>query len=297
LQSDAKRNERAVFSNNSVRRSMSPLFSTRIVSGSAIAVALLLLASVCGAIRTAATAEPVVVNSAAEARRWLDDRLGRTTLPARFDKPEEGHCFNLAGLLALREDRAELIYPTILGREVGYGPSDLPGAFLLASEHCLIRVHVRQEILDGDQWIAVPLWKRPEIKLPAPDSENAAKQQLPPLGEWRIVPNKPGSGAQLTLERKGFGVWDGASLRTVVFSNSQQSCPHGTALFTVTPAGVTIVFRDTRAQLPFSVDDSVNREDRNVSFMFSAPSCRLTMTIEKEVLSDGEWTRLNPKSE
>lgn len=43
----------------------------------AIAVALLLAAFAYDAGRTVAIAEPVIVNSAAEARRWFDDNMGR----------------------------------------------------------------------------------------------------------------------------------------------------------------------------------------------------------------------------
>lgn len=82
-----------------------------------------------------------------------------------------------------------------------------------------------------------------------------------------------------------------------LFQDSQESCPRGTALFAVMPAGVAIIFRDIRAELPFSVEETVDRQDQNVSFVFSTPTCRLTMKIEKEVASDGAWTRLNPEPE
>ena len=55
--------------------------------------------------------------------------------------------------------------------------------------------------------------------------------------------------------------------------------------------------RDTRAELPFTVEESVDRQNQNVSFVFSSPTCRLTMKIEKEVLHDGVWARLNPEPE
>jgi hypothetical protein len=214
-----------------------PIFANaRIARGMATAVVLLSLASAYDAVRATAVAEPVIVNSAAEARRWMDDRMGRTTLPARFNR--SGSCFNLSGLLALRGDRVELLFRQSSAGEFGYRSSDDPSAIVLADDHCLIQLHISQEVLDGGQWMAVPLRKRPEIKLPTSAEGKALEQQLPPLGEWRIIPNKPGGGAQLTLERKGFGAWDGVSMREVVFSeNSQQSCPRGTALFAVTPTG------------------------------------------------------------
>lgn len=124
------------------------------------------------------------------------------------------------------------------------------------------------------------------------------KQALPPLGEWRIVPNEPGSRAQLTLQRKGFDAWNGTAMQAVIFSKTaQKPCPRGTALFSPMPAGISIVVRDTRAELPFTVDESVDRRNQNVSFIFSSPTCRLTMTIEKELRRDDAWTRLDPEPE
>ena len=272
-------------------------------TGAAITVALLLPIFGYNAARTPVIAEPVIAKSAAEARRWFDDHMGRTTLLAFFDRSKGEDCFNLAGLLALREERIELTYPAILGRGIRHGPSDarplaFRSSFHFQDDRCRIRVSQRQEVLDGGRWIAVGLWKPPELKRPSPDGKNGRKQELPPLGEWRIVPNEPGSGAQLTLQRKGFDAWNGTAMQAVIFSKTaQKPCPRGTALFSVMPAGISIVFRDTRAELPFTVEESVDRQNQNVSFVFSSPTCRLTMKIEKEVLHDGVWARLNPEPE
>lgn len=82
----------------------------------------------------------------------------------------------------------------------------------------------------------------------------------------------------------------------VIFSpDADNRCPQGLVSFGVFTPGVVMTWRKTRAELPFSADDPADFDNRSVSFVLGAPTCRLTIKIEQEVLTDGVWTRLRPE--
>jgi hypothetical protein len=264
----------------------------------AIAVALLSPAFVTEARQSTAAAQQILtLPTAKEMRRW-DDRMGRTTLMAFFDGPADGICFNLAGALTRRDDRVELLYPRVVASAIKHGSRNVPGTLVFEDERCRLRVHFTQEILDSDRWVALAPQGWPGTVSFSQILTNAEGQELPRIPGLHIIPGTRGRGTRMTFGLIESDEGNGLVSRIVLLPESPQaSCPHWTALFTIVPAGAMLVFQDTRAALPFSTTRQASREAQSVSFIFGAATCRLTIKVEKEVLNDGAWTRLNPELE
>jgi hypothetical protein len=276
---------------------MSFLVSRRTTSGAAIAVALLSLGFAREVGQTTATAQQIPTLPTAEAMRWWDDRMGRTTLMAFFDGPEHGICFNLAGVLTRRDDRVELLYPRVVASAIEHGPRHVPGILLLEDERCRLRVHFTQEIRDGDGWIALPPQRSSGTVSFSAILTNAEGQELPRIPGLHIIPGTRGRGTRMTFGLIDSDEGNGLVSRTVLLPNSQGSCPHWTALFSIVPAGAMLVFQNARAELPFSTTREASREGQSVSFVLGTATCRLTIKMEKEVLNDGVWMLVNPESD
>jgi hypothetical protein len=71
-------------------------------------------------------------------------------------------------------------------------------------------------------------------------------------------------------------------------------CPAGTGLFSILPEGLRVLFHRPRAELSFALEELVSRDRRNVALVFSAPTCRMTLKVEKEVRRGDEWVRVAP---
>jgi hypothetical protein len=273
--------------------SMSLFVSTRTANGAAIAVALS-LGFVGETAQTAAQEIPTLPTT--EQMRWWDDRMGRTTLMAFFDGPADGTCFNLAGVLTRRDDRVELLYPRVIASAIRHGSRYVPGILLFEDERCRLRVHFTQEVPDGDGWIALPPQRSPGMVSFGAILTNEEGQELPRIPGLHIIPGTHGKQTRMTFGLIESDEGNGLVSRTVLLPKSPQaSCPHWTALFTIVPAGATLAFQNARAELPFSATREASPEGQSVSFIFGTATCRLTIKVEKEVLNDGAWTRLNPE--
>jgi hypothetical protein len=261
--------------------------SARIAIGAAVALALLSLEFTTGAIHPTAAAERIPRPSPVESMRWWDDRIRRTTLIAFFQGPPDGHCSTLAGVLARQGDRIELLYPRVVAPTVWHGSRSAPGELLFEDERCRIRVNFTQEIADGDRWVALA---------PLRPSGSFSFGDLPRAPGLHIIPSAHGNDMRMTFGLIEADEGNGLVSRVFLLPKSPQSaCPDWTGLFTIVPAGAMLVFQSTRDQSPFAISRQALPEDRSVSFVFAAATCRLTVKIQKDVLRDDEWIQLDPQ--
>jgi hypothetical protein len=72
-------------------------------------------------------------------------------------------------------------------------------------------------------------------------------------------------------------------------------CPESASMFTITPGHVRVFFPREPAAMGFSATAVPSRPNRSVSWLFATPTCRVTVTIEKQLQdSSGAWTLLAP---
>jgi hypothetical protein len=218
---------------------------------------------------------------------WWDDRIRRTTLIAFFQGPPDGYCSTLAGVLTRQGDRIELLYPRVVAPTVLHGSRSAAGELLFEDERCRIRVNFSQEMADGDRWVALA---------PLRPSGSFSFGDLPRAPGLHIVPSAHGNDMRTTFGLNESDEGNGLVSRVVLLpKNPQSACPDWTGLFTIVPAGAMLVFQNTRDQLPFVTSNHALSEDRSMSFNLTTATCRLTIKIEKDVLRDDEWTRLDPQ--
>jgi hypothetical protein len=123
------------------------------------------------------------------------------------------------------------------------------------------------------------------------------RQHLSEMG-IRMVPTTPARPRREIFDADRDDAGDRVIGLPVVFSpDAERRCPQGLASFAVFTAGTAMTWRKKRAELPFSIDDQADFDNRSVSFVLGTPTCRLTIKIEQEVLRDGVWTRLTPSAE
>jgi len=262
---------------------------TRIVFSAAVAVTFLSLELAIEALRPAAAADRIPRMPPAEEMRWWDERIGRTTLIAFFQGPAERHCSNLAGVLTRQGDRVELLYPRVVAPTVWHGSRDTAGELLFEDERCHIRVHFTQEIPDNDRWVTLAPQRRS-------GSFSFGGQELSRVPGLHVIPSAHGKDMRMTFGLNESDEGNGLASRAVLLpKNPQASCPDWTGLFTIVPAGAMLVFQNARDQLPFATSSQASPEDRSVSFVLATATCRLTIKIEKDVMRDDEWTRLDPQ--
>ena len=87
-------------------------------------------------------------------RRWFDDRLNRTTLPASFENPTSHECFALAGLFAVHEGRTEIMFPQAVAHDL-IVQSDLDeheATVTLENDTCRIKLHISKQAIDNGVW-------------------------------------------------------------------------------------------------------------------------------------------------
>jgi hypothetical protein len=260
---------------------------TRVVFGAGVAAALLSLQFATNAVHPAAAADKIPRMPPADEMRLWDDQIGRTTLVAFFQGPPDRHCSNLAGVLTRQGDRIELLYPRVVAPTVLHGSRSAAGELLFEDERCRIRVNFSQEIADGDRWVALA---------PLRPSGSFSFGDLPRAPGLHIVPSAHGNDMRTTFGLNESDEGNGLVSRVVLLpKNPQSACPDWTGLFTIVPAGAMLVFQNTRDQLPFVTSNHALSEDRSMSFNLTTATCRLTIKIEKDVLRDDEWTRLDPQ--
>jgi hypothetical protein len=260
---------------------------TRIVFGAAAAVALLSLQFTTDAVHPAAAADKIPRMPPAEEMRWWDERVGRTTLIAFFQGPPDRHCSNLAGVLTRQDDRVELLYPRVVAPIVWHGSRHAAGELLFEDERCHIRVRFTQEVPDGDGWVALAPRRWPE---------RFSFGELLRGPGLHVIPSAHGKDMRTTFGLIESDEGNGLVSRVVLLpKNPQSACPDWTGLFTIVPAGAMLVFQNTRDQLPFATSRHASPEDRSVSIVLAMATCRLTIKIEKDVMKDDEWTRLDPQ--
>jgi hypothetical protein len=120
------------------------------------------------------------------------------------------------------------------------------------------------------------------------------RQHLSEMG-IRMVPTTPARPRREIFDADRDDAGDRVIGLPVVFSpDAERRCPQGLASFAVFTPGAVMTWRKKRAELPFSIDDQADFENRSVSFVLGTPTCRLMIKIEQEVLTDGVWTRLAP---
>jgi hypothetical protein len=86
-------------------------------------------------------------------RRWFDDHLNRTTLPASFGNPDGRPCFAVAGLFAVNGGRVEIMFPQAVAHNGMLGDrNEYAMDVTLADETCKIKINVSKEVLDNGKW-------------------------------------------------------------------------------------------------------------------------------------------------
>jgi hypothetical protein len=104
------------------------------------------------------------------------------------------------------------------------------------------------------------------------------------------------SGSKVTVDiDKLFG---GNALHDLVSSfddDTQRTCLRATGLLTVAPHGASILLPARRDELGIDIQESTDLQRNRRLFQFVTPSCRLTISIEKDVANGTSWVPLVPK--
>ena len=104
----------------------------------------------------------------------------------------------------------------------------------------------------------------------------------------QIVP-KPEDGHTGDSGVDGEGGGALAMLPAIFADDPQEKCLQGRGLFAATPKGFFIIFPEPRDRLPFDVEERPSVSGRNVALIFSTPTCRVTITVTRDVLEDNLW--------
>jgi hypothetical protein len=212
-------------------------------------------------------------------RMLADSAHQQTTLRAFFEHPLSSSCFTHATMFSLKGPRVGLLYPLPVDRSIGVDfRRERHGMIIeFRNEHCRTRLRISRESLDDEKWRPLTLMR----------GEAASRSAPAPTGQQKDLLNG----------RRFAG--DGLYANTLVYLDDPQSwCLNGHAgLLTIWPTGTSLVFPVRDRELPFSVEAKPSHAEQNVSLVFAAPACRVTMQIEMEIRTGDRWVRLPPAVE
>lgn len=138
------------------------------------------------------------------------------------------------------------------------------------------------------------------LLLASPSIARAEESRDPsksPLLPGIVIKKAPVSGAtSVTIDPGKLSSSDDAFvIQGTRFANDpQMRCLEGAAFFSVTPRGLTILFKSPRDTLPFSIAEQTDRADQSVSMKFVTSKCRVTIRAVKEIKQGETWHRLAP---